>query len=346
MANLYYSRTYSFDEHALARGGDVRAELDALVSGFDYLPAPTRLQQGRATLCTVHASTTANAIALNMHMAPPSIQDGMEVAFIPTLANTGAVTVNVDGLGAIAVKDANDAALTSGAIIVGIPLILKYSATKTAFYIVGANPAYAVNAAASATNAANSASAAATSATNAASSATSASGSASAAATSATNASNSATSASTSAISATTQAGNAASSASSANTSATNAANSSISAGASASNAASSATSASGSAATATTQASNASTSATNASISEANSLASKNAAATSEANAALYASQALALTPDSPIRLNSKIVSTDFIVDSAYNAISSGPIEIAENITVTINSNSTWSLV
>jgi hypothetical protein len=156
------------------------------------------------------------------------------------------------------------------------------------------------NAAASASSASSSASAASTSASNAATSATNASNSASSASTSATNAANSATAAQTAETAAElaetnaetaetnaeTAATNAASSASAASTAATNASNS-------ASAASTSATNASNSASAASTSASNASTSATSASNSASSATTSASNASTSETNASNSATSA-----------------------------------------------------
>jgi len=46
------------------------------------------------------------------------------------------------------------------------------------------------------------------------------------------------------------------------------------------------------------------------------------------------------------PFFMNSRTVSESFRVPLGYNAVSSGPITIADNVTVTISSNSSWSIV
>lgn len=68
-------------------------------------------------------------------------------------------------------------------------------------------------------------------------------------------------------------------------------------------------------------------------------------AAAASAAQAAVYASQAQATNPDTPIRLNPRIVTADFTVPSGYNGGSVGPIAIGEGVTVTVQDNATWSI-
>jgi len=57
------------------------------------------------------------------------------------------------------------------------------------------------------------------------------------------------------------------------------------------------------------------------------------------------YASVAQAVSPDSPMRLNSSKVIADFVVPAGSNAVSGGDIEITNNITVTVSPFSTWSI-
>lgn len=68
-------------------------------------------------------------------------------------------------------------------------------------------------------------------------------------------------------------------------------------------------------------------------------------AAAESAAQAAVYASQAQATNPDTPIRLNPRIITADFTVPSGYNGGSVGPLAIGEGVTVTVQDNATWSV-
>ncbi len=86
-------------------------------------------------------------------------------------------------------------------------------------------------------------------------------------------------------------------------------------------------------AATATTQAGIATTQAT--------------AAAASAVSAASSASSAaLIVTGGSPFLLNAMEITADITLPSGFNAASAGPIEIDNNVNVTISDNSTWSIV
>lgn len=68
-------------------------------------------------------------------------------------------------------------------------------------------------------------------------------------------------------------------------------------------------------------------------------------AAAASAVSAAVYASQAQAVSPDSPIRLNTRVVKADFTVPAGHNAASAGPIAVSDGVTVTVSNHSTWSI-
>jgi hypothetical protein len=86
------------------------------------------------------------------------------------------------------------------------------------------------------------------------------------------------------------------------------------------------------------TQAAAATVTATNPSVNAA-------AAAASATAAALSASQALAAVPEGPFRLNPQTITASIVVPANYNAASVGPITVASGVTVTISTNSVWSI-
>jgi hypothetical protein len=57
------------------------------------------------------------------------------------------------------------------------------------------------------------------------------------------------------------------------------------------------------------------------------------------------YATQAQAVSPDSPVRLNARRVSATLAIPTSYNAHSAGPISIDDGVAVTIAQHSTWSI-
>lgn len=66
-------------------------------------------------------------------------------------------------------------------------------------------------------------------------------------------------------------------------------------------------------------------------------------AAAVSAAAAAAYAATAQAVSPDSPIRLNTNRIATSFTIPDGQNALTVGPFEVGPEVTVTGLGNSTW---
>ncbi|MEN9885773.1 MAG: hypothetical protein RL758_351 [Pseudomonadota bacterium] len=68
-------------------------------------------------------------------------------------------------------------------------------------------------------------------------------------------------------------------------------------------------------------------------------------AAASSAAAAAVSAGQAMAVSPDSPVRFNSRRISANLTIGSNYNAASTGPISVDDGITVTVQDHATWSI-
>jgi hypothetical protein len=93
-----------------------------------------------------------------------SNQDGDEVVFFATHANTGAATLDVDGIGALAIVNHEGNALIANDILNGIAYVIRYDATNTRYQLASPSAAYQTSTAASAA-------AAAVSETNAAASA-------------------------------------------------------------------------------------------------------------------------------------------------------------------------------
>lgn len=274
-----YTRTNTFPAGQKARGALVQAEFDAVAQWAADMPDSDVVQSGNVNF--VNAGGTANAITVTAPKTWTSYvgKDGYRLNIKIVSDNTGAVTLNVDGLGAKACVRNDGSALQAADLKTNGVYDFVYIESAEKFYVNAIN-GIAVAAAASATAASASASAAATSATNSANSASAAASSASSAASSASTATTQATAAATSASAAAT-------SASAASTSATNSSNSATAAASSASNAATSANTATTQASAAAASASAASTSAGNASTSATNAANSATAASTSASNAA-----------------------------------------------------------
>jgi hypothetical protein len=345
-----------------ARSSHINDLRDELSLGFEKLPTPGDLQKGSAVYGT--DSGTANTYAIAMPTTATSYTAGMHVRFQPSNENTGASTLNVDGLGAKAVKFQDGTDLQAGDLKTSGVYDFVYDGTR--FVLVSIPDTFLDDVQASETNAAASETAAGVSETNAAASETAAATSASnaaasesAAATSASNAASSASAAATSetnAAASETAAGvsetNAAASETAAGVSETNAAASETAAGVSETNAAASETAAgvsetnaAASETAAATSESNAAASETAAATSASNAAASESAAATSASNAASYEADALGYSQNAASSASSASTSADEAASSATSASQSEQAAASSANYAGIWSNLTGSL-
>ena len=171
MANNYYARSKTFTAGTKAKGSDVVSELDSVLAGFDKLPTPAQLDSGNSNF--VAAGGTSNALTItspNNVITTYTGADGLAYSVKATATSiAGAVTIDVDGVGAVAlVTDAGETPSLGSLTLNGIYLFV-YNETVGKF-IFSDYKSSVLSAAAAAASAA----AAATSETNAATSETNA----------------------------------------------------------------------------------------------------------------------------------------------------------------------------
>lgn len=171
MTNLYFNNTTPVVRHTRGRAPNVNDIFGAVAAGFDLLPAPAVLREGRFDYLL--DTGAANAYVVTFGTAPLSYSAGMSIKMRAINACTGASTINVNSLGVKSIKTFEGATLATGDIVVGI-VHLVYDSISGFFRIVGSSGASAAAAAVSAAAAAVSASSASTSASSASTSATSA----------------------------------------------------------------------------------------------------------------------------------------------------------------------------
>ena len=82
---------------------------------------------------------SANTYTLTLSPAPSAYTDGMGVVIKINVANTGAATINVNGLGAKAIVDGKGNALTSGKLRLSGTYSLKYNTTSGNFILQGSD---------------------------------------------------------------------------------------------------------------------------------------------------------------------------------------------------------------
>jgi anti-sigma28 factor (negative regulator of flagellin synthesis) len=173
MSNEYYEPQPDVAPGTKARSGDLNALDNGVAAAFDKLPPPTALASG-----TVNYAQDAGNVANGYVVTLPKITaytDGLSVKVNTTRANTGAATLNINGIGAIAIKRLDGTDLQADDIQPNAPVALTYVAETNRFMMpnlvasqIKQAATSATNAAASAQSAAQSAQAAATSAAQAA----------------------------------------------------------------------------------------------------------------------------------------------------------------------------------
>lgn len=83
------------------------------------------------------ATGVANTYAVTLNPAPTAYIDGMGIVVKINITSTGASTLNVNGLGAKAIKDSLGNPITSGGLNVNTPYTFRYESTSGSFIVQG-----------------------------------------------------------------------------------------------------------------------------------------------------------------------------------------------------------------
>jgi hypothetical protein len=135
MPNSYYTYSASLVDGSRARTGPLITEFQALEAAFDSLPADLdNIAAGSSTVGI--ESGSGNAYVVTMPTTRTSNEEGDEVVFKATHANTSAVTLSVDGLPAEAVKRQSGDALLGGDIVSGRYYVLRYNEASGHFVVM------------------------------------------------------------------------------------------------------------------------------------------------------------------------------------------------------------------
>ena len=134
MANDYYTRVKAFAAGTKAKGSDVSAELDAISTGFDLLPGAAEINGANPNYVT--AGGTADALTIvspGTTLTTYNGQDGLYYSVKATLSNTGATTINVDGVGAVTLVAVDGSAPVAGSITANGIYSMTYNETVGKF---------------------------------------------------------------------------------------------------------------------------------------------------------------------------------------------------------------------
>jgi len=120
MSNDFFNNTSPLSRNSKARSAEMRAKFDAIAAGFDKLPDKNALEQNAVHYAV--ATGSANTYAAAMPATLTAYAAGQSFRLQIPATNTGASTLNVDSLGARAIKrldgtDVEAGDLTSGDIV-------------------------------------------------------------------------------------------------------------------------------------------------------------------------------------------------------------------------------------
>ena len=137
----YYTKGTPATANTLARAENVDAELVTIVAAFDKIPEQLSLEQDRAAFATDTGAADAYVVAMPATLL--AYTTGLSVRMKAVNANTGASTINVDGLGVKTITRFNGDALLAGDIPADSVLEFYYDGTN--FQLAG-GPATITNA--------------------------------------------------------------------------------------------------------------------------------------------------------------------------------------------------------
>lgn len=112
MTNEYFNASNPVSRHTLAKAVDTNNRFTAVKAGFDKLPTQERLNEGKL----VYAADTgaANTYVASMPVTLDAYRVGQRFSIYISATNTGASTLNIDSLGARAIKLVNGLDIQAG----------------------------------------------------------------------------------------------------------------------------------------------------------------------------------------------------------------------------------------
>ncbi|MDE4303629.1 hypothetical protein PXK30_09570 [Phaeobacter gallaeciensis] len=144
MSNDYFNADTLISRQTKAKSPAVNAIIQSIAAGFDLFPGKDKLQQDRVT----HYPDTGAADAYVVTMAPAitAYVDGLHLRVVISNTNTGACTLNVNGIGARAIKLFNNTDPAAGDITAGDICVLVYQSSRSAFILISQSRSYVASA--------------------------------------------------------------------------------------------------------------------------------------------------------------------------------------------------------
>lgn len=127
MSDYFDYSTGRLSDGVLARAPVVNVILDEISAGFAMLPSVNHTKLGQVQYGT--DSGAANAYVVTLPYVPSAYSDGMVICFKAANSNSGASTINVNGLGVIDLTRQSGQALEAQDIVAGRFTVCRYNST-------------------------------------------------------------------------------------------------------------------------------------------------------------------------------------------------------------------------
>lgn len=140
MANTYYVFSPAFIPGQKVRSDEVNTQYSAIETAFDLMPTDNTAISRGTTFLGVD-SGTANAIDVTLTDPRTSYQDGDQISWKATNTNTGAATIDIDGVGPVSIVGADGTALGAGDVAAGLYYTAIFDSTNNRWQMLGASAA-------------------------------------------------------------------------------------------------------------------------------------------------------------------------------------------------------------
>lgn len=132
MSNTYFDETtVVISNNTRADADDVNGVATATEAGFGLLPEPDELVEGSADVHTQGGAADVYTFTIAKNWSAYAV--GQKIRFKVVDTNTGAATVNVNGIGAVAITYVDGTALAAGALTAGQMATLECDGSKFVF---------------------------------------------------------------------------------------------------------------------------------------------------------------------------------------------------------------------
>ena len=140
MANTYYVFAPQFIPGQKVRSDEMNQQLSSIETAFDLMPTDNSAILRGTTYLGVD-SGTANAVEITLTDPRTDYQDGDQITWKATNTNTGATTIDIDGVGAVTLVGADGTSIGAGDIATGLYYTAIFDSANNRWQMLGASAA-------------------------------------------------------------------------------------------------------------------------------------------------------------------------------------------------------------